>query len=219
LKRTALIAGATGLVGQELLELLLNDPFFERVVALSRKPLPYRSDKLVQCIIEFDNINSSPELVRGSHVFCCLGTTIKKAGTRENFRKVDLTYTVGIAKEALLGGAIQLNVISALGADKNSFFFYNRVKGEMEEAVKALGYHSLNIFRPSLLLGNRQEFRGGERISAALIQPVSFLLRGKLRKYAPVKASAVARAMLEISKQEAPGIHLFESDLISQLGK
>jgi uncharacterized protein YbjT (DUF2867 family) len=150
-------------------------------------------------------------------VFCCLGTTIRAAGSREAFRGVDFGYVVGAAQAAAENGARQLLLISAVGADPGSRVFYSRVKGEVEDAVGELPFRGTQIFRPSLLLGKREQFRLGERIAALALPLVSFLLVGPARKYRPIKASAVAAAMLKVATTEPPGVNVFESNRIAAL--
>ncbi|PKL74567.1 MAG: hypothetical protein CVV27_19820, partial [Candidatus Melainabacteria bacterium HGW-Melainabacteria-1] len=164
MKKTAVIVGASGLVGGLCLELLLADENYDRVMTPVRRPLPLEHPKLVQEIVNFDDLDPSAGIFRGDDLFCCLGTTIKKAGSRENFIRVDRDYTVAVAKTALRNGMKRALVITALGANPSSGIFYNRVKGETEAALGALPFEAVHFFRPSLLLGNRGEFRLAEKI-------------------------------------------------------
>jgi len=208
--RRALIAGATGLVGARLLEGLLADRAYATVRALARRPLALTHRKLVVDVIDFDRL---PELrmPRVDDVFCCLGTTIAVAGSRAAFRRVDFDYPLAIARTALAAGARQFLFVSAMGADPRSAVFYSRVKGELEEAVAALGYRSAIAFRPSLLAGDREQRRFGERAAIALLQPLRFLVP---RKYRPVAADAVARAMLRSAQRSPAGFTVIESDAL-----
>jgi uncharacterized protein YbjT (DUF2867 family) len=149
--KTALIAGSTGLVGNELLNLILNDDYYSKVISVVRNSTGISNAKLKEIKIDFENIENYSSEILGNDIFCCLGTTIKKAGSKENFKKVDLDYPLQIAGAALVNGAQQFFVVSSIGADKNSKAFYTSVKGEMEEDLKKLNYFSLNIFRPSFL--------------------------------------------------------------------
>jgi uncharacterized protein YbjT (DUF2867 family) len=215
--RAALLLGATGLVGGHCLELLLNDSAYGKVVVVGRKLVPHEHAKLEQHVVDFDTLSGFAHLMRADDLFSCLGTTIKKAGSRENFRRVDFTYQLDAARLSREQGAKQLLLVSSLGADPHSSIFYNRVKGELETAVSELALDAVNIFRPSLLLGERAEFRAGERIAELPMRYVSFLMVGPLAKYRPVEARAVAAAMLKVAKEERTGVNVFESDQIRRM--
>jgi uncharacterized protein YbjT (DUF2867 family) len=217
---TALIAGASGLVGGCLLRHLLEAPEYDRVVSVGRCRLDLVHPKLGQVVADFTALDKLPERLRGDDAFCCLGTTMRRAGSREAFRAVDHGAVLALAWAAKRGGARRFFTVSALGADPGSRVFYNRVKGEIEEALRVLGFATLGIFRPSLLLGSRREFRPGERLGAilaALFEPVLF---GRLRRYRAIQAEVVARAMLRCSfGTGARGVLVFESDEIQDLGR
>jgi uncharacterized protein YbjT (DUF2867 family) len=217
--RTALLLGATGLVGGELLTLLLADPEYGRVTVLVRRNLPRMHAKLVQRVVDFKDLSKAADAYKVDDVFCCLGTTIKKAGSQEAFRVVDYEYPLESAKLAARQGAGQYLLITALGADAKSSVFYNRVKGEVEDAVGKLPLKSLHIFRPSLLLGDRQESRTGEKLATAVMKPLGFLLVGPLKKYRGIQASTVAQAMLRTAKRNVAGRHAYNSDVIQEMGK
>ncbi|USK68899.1 oxidoreductase [Peribacillus asahii] len=213
-KRKALIVGATGLVGNELLRILLQSNTYENVKALVRKPISIKHPKLTQRLVDFNALEKYEEEFAVYDVFCCLGTTIKKAGSQEAFKKVDFEYPLKAAKLAKKKGANQFLIISAMGANSQSRIFYNRVKGVIEEALKQVQLPSLHIFRPSLLLGKRNEFRLGERF-AEMVSPIFLpLLIGKLRKYKPIQAKDVAQAMYQIAKQNRKGEFVYESNQI-----
>ena len=216
--RTALLLGATGLVGSELLTLLLADTEYRQVTVLVRRNLPQTHPKLVQRVVDFKDLPKAADAYKVDDVFCCLGTTIKKAGSQEAFRVVDYTYPLESAKLAARQGAGQYLLITALGANAKSSVFYNRVKGEVEEAIGKLPLKSLHIFRPSLLLGNRQESRTGEKIAIAVMKPLGFLLAGPLKKYRGIQARTVAQAMLRTAKQSVAGRHAYNSDVIQEMG-
>ena len=163
----------------------------------------------------FDNLG--PELSNNQvdDVYCCLGTTIKKAGSQEAFKKVDHTLVVTVAGLMKKHGAEQFPVISAMGANKDSKVFYNRVKGEMEAALQELGYPCLRIIRPSLLLGPREEFRLGEKLAVILTPLLKPILLGSLKKYRPVEAEKVAQFMVKVAREKSVvGVHVYESDVI-----
>jgi uncharacterized protein YbjT (DUF2867 family) len=216
---TALIAGASGLVGRELLALLLAAPEYDRVIALGRRPLGLAHPKLTELIVNFAALEQTGADLRGDDAFCCLGTTIKVAGSREAFRAVDQAAVLAFAWAAQRAGAKRFFVISAHGADAQSRVFYSRVKGEAEEALQVLGFATLAVFRPSLLLGRRARPRLGERVAAAMLWLVEPLLLGRLRQYRAIEAGVVARAMLRCSFGRAgQGVLIFPSDEIQDLG-
>lgn len=213
--RKALIVGATGLVGGFCLQALLDDPSYSEVIALVRKPILKTHRKLKTVVVTFDDLEPDISNIHADDVYCCLGTTIKKARSQDAFKKIDLTLVVTIAEFMKQQGAEQFLVISALGADKNSKVFYNRIKGEMESALQELGYPCIRIIRPSLLLGPRQEFRIGEKIGVILTPVVKPFLMGSLRKYAPVEAKKVAQFMVKVAIEEPiSGVYIYESNLI-----
>jgi uncharacterized protein YbjT (DUF2867 family) len=214
--KVALIAGASGLVGGECLHLLLNSPRYNKVISVGRVTLPIRHPKLQQLVVDFNNLEKNRHSLMADDVYCCLGTTIKKAGSKDKFYQVDYTYVVKLAKLTASHFASQFLVVSALGADAHSRIFYNRVKGEMEEAVKALPFTSVHIFQPSLLLGERQEFRLGEKFATSLMKGVGFIFNGPLRKYKGIPAKAVAKAMLEAAKQDGGGVLVHSSEQMQE---
>lgn len=213
--RKALIVGATGLIGGFCLQALLDDSNYSEVIALARKPIPTTHRKLKTVVATFDDLEPDISKIHADDVYCCLGTTIKKAGSQDAFKKIDLTLVVTVAELMKKQGAKQVLVISALGADKNSKVFYNRIKGEMESALEDLGYPCLRIIRPSLLLGTREEFRLGEKIGVLLTPVLKPFLLGSLKKYRPVEAESVARFMVKIGSEELTlGVHIYESNMI-----
>lgn len=216
--KKALIAGATGLVGHHLLSLLLSSSEYEKVYVLTRRSLSLDSPKAEEILMDYDEMDESYYLPEVDDVFCCLGTTMKKAGSKEAFRKVDYHYPIQLAQKTAVKGAKQFLLVTAMGADKGSFFFYNRVKGEVEEDIsKITDFHSISFFRPSLLLGERKESRIGEGIAAKLMVLLEPLMRGGLRKYRPVYARTVANGMLSIARQNKRGVHVFESEEIKNI--
>lgn len=217
--KRACIMGASGLVGGELLSDLLHRPEYDRVTILVRRQMPIAHPKLEQKVVDFDHLPA--DAVQADDCFCCLGTTIKKAGSQAAFRQVDFEYPVAFAGLAKQSGARQFLIVTAMGADARSSIFYNRVKGEVEEALGQIGLPGLHIFRPSLLLGNRREFRLGESIAATVSPVIAPLLLGGLRKYRPIQGYVVARAMRNVALQwpEAEGTHIYPSDEIAALGR
>jgi uncharacterized protein YbjT (DUF2867 family) len=216
-ERTALVLGATGLVGGECVDLLLDDPRWSRVVAAGRRPFEREHPRLEQRVVDFDRLSAHAAALRADDVFCCLGTTIRAAGSREAFRRVDHDYVLEAARLALEGGAGRFLLVSAVGADPRSRIFYSRVKGETERDVRALGYRTVAVFRPSLLLGDRGELRSGEKLAEWLAVPISPLMIGPLARFRPVHARAVAAAMVRGAAGFPPGVHTVESEEIRAL--
>jgi len=212
--KSALLVGASGLVGSNCLHLLLEDDYYSRVVAIVRSKLWHKHTKLEQYVADFDRLEDYQGAFRVNDVFCCLGTTIRKAGSQEEFHHVDFGYAYRIAQLASLGGADQFALISALGADRMSSVFYNRVKGEVESAIQEIKFKALQIFRPSLLIGNRQEFRAGERIGIVFFHGLRYLLWGPFKKYRPIEAKVLALAMIQKIKENQGGTHIYESNAI-----
>lgn len=216
--KTALLLGATGLVGSHLLELLLQDQEYERVTIFVRNQVETSHSKLRQIALnDFQQMTEYETEFLVEDVFCCLGTTIKKAKTKERFKQVDFTYPLLGAELAKKAGVKRYLLISSMGADVQSRFFYNRVKGETEKAIQGLGLPSFLIFRPSLLLGKRKEFRLGEKLSAVITQPLSFLFKGILFKFHPIPAKEVALVMHKMAQTYLPGTQIFENDQILKL--
>lgn len=214
--RSVLLLGATGLIGNHCLHLLLQDESYEKVIAFVRSPMTLSHPKLEQCQVDYEQMERHTAPARVHDVFCCLGTTIKKAGSQAAFRRVDFEYPLQIAQLALREGAQQFLLVSSLGAHPASPVFYSRVKGEVEAALTKLPFRALHIFRPSLLLGERPEFRLGEKIGEYAYKATSFLWQGPLRKYRPITAQTVAAAMVHLAKQDQSGIHIHESFQISK---
>lgn len=219
MSRTALLVGASGLVGGFCLDGLLDDPTWSRVTVLGRRPLPREHPRLRQHTVDFDRLDEFAPWVEGDDVFCCLGTTLRRAGSREAYREVDFTYVMETARLALNNGARQMLLVSAVGADPDSVFFYNRVKGEAECAVQSLGWASLVILRPSLLLGDRAHARLGEEVGKRVLGALDPALRGPLARFRPVYARDVARAMIRVARDERDGIRILSSDGIAEIAR
>lgn len=217
--RTALIVGATGLIGKNCLYQLLETKEYTRIIALVRKPLAIKHHQLEQVIVDFDKLDSYKDQMIADDVFCCLGTTIGVAGSQENFRKVDFDYPVKVAEICIHQGATQFLLVSAMGADAKSSIFYSRVKGDVEQAITNLNYKSFQIFRPSLLMGNRKEVRIGEIIGKVVMKGLGFLFIGPLKKYKAIEGETVAKAMVKAAIGENTGKRIFQSDEIASLVK
>lgn len=212
--KTALLAGSTGLIGRELLSLLLNSPRYKNVIALARSSGTISHPKLSEVIVDLATLTEKLSPLKADDVFCCVGTTMAKARTEEKFREVDFHYPDRLATVTRANGSQQFLLVSSLGAKKDSSIFYNRVKGEVEEAVSRKGFPSVHIFRPSLLLGLRQERRSAEDAAKTFFRLFGFLVP---RRYKPVGASVVAEAMLYYASLEEKGIFIHESSDIAEV--
>lgn len=218
-QKTAIIAGATGLVGSHLLNLLLNSDYYEKVYVLSRRKMDLEHPKAEELVIDFDSLPYAQVLPKADDVYCCLGTTMKKAGSKDAFRKVDQTYPYEIARQALDKGASEYFLVSAMGANDSSYIFYNRVKGEAEQSISKLSaYKKVAIYRPSLILGDRKEERTGEKIAMKLMRFLKPLMIGPLRKYRPIHARTIANGMFNTARQQQlRGVQIYESEQIKSL--
>jgi uncharacterized protein YbjT (DUF2867 family) len=216
--RSALLLGATGLVGGHCLQELLADSTWDRVTVLGRRNVPVTHPKLEQRVVDFDRLRDAAAAFAVDDVFCCLGTTIKQAGSQEAFRRVDHDYVVAAARLASEGGARRFLHVTALGADAGSRVFYNRVKGETENAIAALPFSTVVIARPSLLMGDRAQSRPLETLGRRLAPVLSLFLIGPLRTYRPIAALAVARALVRLAKEEQEGVRTVESAELAALG-
>jgi uncharacterized protein YbjT (DUF2867 family) len=216
-QKSAILLGASGLVGGFCLQVLLKDPRYARITALNRRPLPPTAhSKLTQQIVDFAAF--APADFRGADdIFCALGSTIRKAGSREAYRRVDLEYPLAAANAAKQAGAQQFILVSSVGADPASKSFYLRTKGELEQELAKAGFRALHIFRPSLLLGKREEFRLGERVMIALAPAFNVAMIGRLRRYRAISAADVGRAMVVAAGLEKSGTFVYEHDEIVEL--
>ena len=206
------IAGASGLTGGKLLSLLLQDPQISEVHALLRSPLAIEHPRLIQHIIDFSNLEQHRELIRGDAVFCCLGTTIRQAGSQAHFKAVDYFYPLTLAMLAKLNGVPRFIGISSLGADANSGNFYLQVKGQLEKALMALQFTQLTLLRPSLLLGERKQLRPAEWLGIQVGKLASPLMCGPLRRYRPISVESVAWNMLDAAHNAGAAIEIRESE-------
>lgn len=204
-KRTALILGATGLIGGLCLRRLLDDETYATVIAVTRRKIPLAHSRFQQKIIDFHNLEEELQGVHVDDVYCCIGTTIKKAGSEEAFRQVDYSYPLVIAEILKKQGASHFLLVSAMGADSASRFFYNRVKGDLEAAVKGLEYAFVTIARPSLLVGDRQESRPLEQLGNGILGLLSPLLVGGFQRIKPIEADKVAAALVLQARAVAKG--------------
>lgn len=206
--KTALLIGSTGLIGKQLLQLLLQSERYSKVIAIARKPLDVSHSKLEALISSLNELDQHAGKLKADDVFCCLGTTMKQAKSKQAFRAVDFDAPLQLAKLALHQGAQQFLLVSALGANKNSSIFYNQVKGEVEEAITKLGYKTYHIVRPSLLLGDRKEQRTGEEAAQFF-----YTIFGKIipQRYKAIDSGKVARALLFLASSDNHGHWVHES--------
>jgi uncharacterized protein YbjT (DUF2867 family) len=213
----AIIAGATGLIGNNLLHQLLDHPDYTKVTVIVRKEIPMQHAKLEQLVVDFDHLDNHQEHIKGDVVFCALGTTKSKTPDQEQYRKIDYQYPLDIAFIAQQNGASQYHLVSALGASEKSSIFYSRLKGEVERDLKSIPFKAIHIYRPSLLDGERKEHRSAEGIMIGLMRVLNPLLIGGLKKYRSIKIEKVASAMLKQSLKPLDGIFIYDSDEIEQL--
>ncbi|MGD9977294.1 MAG: NAD(P)H-binding protein [Bacteroidales bacterium] len=212
MNRSAAIFGSTGLVGKHLLKVLAESKNYGKVYAYSRKPLTNLADKFSW--VEITDDFTVP--AGADDVFVCLGTTMKKAGSKKAFWKVDYELVVTIAQRAKMAGGSRLIVISSIGANPKSLSFYQRTKGEMEEMVKSMGFELCAIVRPSLLLGKRDEFRFVERLGILFYKAFGFILTGPFRKYRGIDAIDVAKSMASLASSSS-GVIVVESNILKQI--
>jgi uncharacterized protein YbjT (DUF2867 family) len=217
-QRRALIIGASGLVGGLCLRELLEEERYAEVLALGRWPLTISHPKLLQSVVDFSRPESWTDAVKAEDVFSCLGTTTAKSASREEYRRIDLGIPLELAKLASSCGAKRFLLVSSVGADAKSSFFYPRLKGELEDSVSKLPFEAAHIFRPSFLLGARKESRPLEGLFLKAAPLFSPFLLGPARKYRAVEAATVARAMIRAALSDAKGVSIHEYDAIRALG-
>jgi uncharacterized protein YbjT (DUF2867 family) len=214
--RTALVVGATGLVGGHVVDRLAEDASYERVVVLARRASGKSGGRVEDRVVDFDRLEEVP---RVDDVYGCLGTTIKTAGSEEAFREVDHDYTVRIAELAKKAGAARFALVSSVGASTAASSFYLRTKGETERDVEAVGFASFLVARPSFLVGDRKEKRSAEKIGITVSRALSFAMIGPVKKYRPIEARRVARAMVAALAEERPGKRILEHDDLVALAR
>lgn len=215
--RIALIAGASGLIGGELLSILLTNDCFSQVKVLVRSRLDNNSPKLVQIITDYDTLDNNKSQLGCDVLFCCLGSTRKKTPNLSDYRKIDHCYPFKLASLCKAAGMSQFHFVSALGANSSSKNFYSRMKGETEDALNTLDIPALYIYQPSLLTGNRIEFRLAEKLAIYMMRLLNPLLIGSLKKYKSIKAKSIACAMFNQSMKGLHGTFVYTSDKIITL--
>jgi uncharacterized protein YbjT (DUF2867 family) len=216
--KTALVFGATGLVGSELTNLLLANDHYECVKIFVRKKIDLQHPKLVQVVNDLSNPEEISSEITGDDLYCCLGTTRKKAGSKEAFEWVDLQLPLKVAEIALKNEVRKYLVVSSIGAKPESRNFYLRTKGNMEKGLLAMNFENIGIVRPSILLGQRKERRLGEEAGKIIIRIFSFLFSGPLKKYKGIQAETVARAMIRLANTVNKRV-ILESHKLQDTGK
>lgn len=212
MNRKALVVGATGATGRSLVSQLIKDDKYEIVYILHYRPSGFENEpKVIEFVRSFDSLFDF-RLDNVDDVFCCIGTTIKKAGSKAEFTKVDKDYVVDLGKWAKIDDVISFHVISYLGADKESSIFYNRVKGEMEAELTALNLPSLYIYHPPLLRAKRDEFRFGEKLGDIVLSIFSPFMLGSLKKHKPLAVEKLAASMIQHAENSKSGVHIVSSE-------
>lgn len=214
---TALIAGASGLVGSALLHEILASDYYSKIILIVRRRIDVNDSRVKQLVIDFNHLEDFMAQMAATHYFCLLGTTLHAAGSKSAFREIDYIYPLQLGKIAKKHGAEKFLVVTALGANTNSIFFYNQVKGEVEQALRKLHLNALYIFQPSLLGGTRIENRRREKVAAFFLRNLSFLLIKKLKKYRITEAQDLAKAMLITAQYSKENYKIIASDSISKL--
>lgn len=219
MQKRAVIFGASGLVGRELLTILTNDAEISEIIVVVRKKIDEQSPKVKQiCLTDFSGLDNFKDSLHADMFFCCIGTTIKKAGSEEEFRRVDFQIPVAVAQMAEALSIPSLVVISSVGADAASANFYLRTKGEMEKTVAGVYHGNLKFVRPSLLMGDRKEFRFGEKTAVVFMKVFGWIFVGPLRRYKGVNASDVALCMRQIASDNSDK-KVYESDELHKLAR
>ncbi|MFB0499141.1 uncharacterized protein YbjT (DUF2867 family) [Mucilaginibacter sp. OAE612] len=215
--KKAVIAGSSGLIGSHLLQILLEQAYYDEVLILVRKKLPLQHHKLKQLVIDFEQPETYKNELNGHALFCCLGSTKKKTPDLAVYRKIDHDYPLLLAQLAKQNGLEQYHLVSSIGADINGVNFYTKTKGETEADITATGIPAIHIYRPSFLAGDRQESRPMEKFLNGLMKVINPLLFGNWKKYQSIDASTVAMAMYLQSTKQTTGVFIYESDKIKQI--
>jgi len=210
----AIIAGASGLIGSNLVKILLEAPQYSEVLVIARKEMPIQHKKLVQLVINFDELDKHAEAINGHAVFSCLGTTKNQTPDEQQYRKIDHDYPLQLAQLAKQNGVEQFHVVSSIGANKNASTFYLKLKGELEDELQKLGLKTLHIYQPSMLMGERDRNQWAEKLATGLFKFIDPLLVGGLKKYRSIKGITVAHAMFKKSLESATGTFIYTSDKI-----
>ncbi len=216
--KTAIIAGATGLTGSHLLNYLIENHDIDKIRVIGRRKPESSSSKIEFLSTDFSDETTLKNFMKGDLCFCCLGTTIKKAGSKENFKKIDLEIPVLLAQIAHDNKVSAFGVVSSIGAKASSSNFYLRVKGQMEKEILQIPFKNTIIARPSMLLGKRHEFRFGEEAGKFFMKALSFAFMGSLKKYRAIEAETVAQALLVLALENPTNKKIFESNELEEFG-
>jgi uncharacterized protein YbjT (DUF2867 family) len=219
MSKTAIIIGASGLLGNALLQRLLHDTHYSRVKAFVRNPLALNHPKLEQIVVNFDKIRNYEEDISGDVFFCCIGTTRRKTPDKQMYYRIDHDYPVLMATIAANNGVATFHLISSIGANERSRMFYPRLKGVTERDIAAIPFKAIHIYRPSFLSGQRNETRIWESIGLRIIHILKPLLLGPFKKYRSIHVDTIAAAMTHNESTEQEGLYIYESDTIQKLGK
>lgn len=215
--KTAIVMGATGLIGNHLIKKLLQDDSYEKVLTIGRTESGYTHEKLRHIAVDFDKLSAQDKRIKGHDLYIAFGTTRAKAGSKERFREIDYTYPMKVIKSAYANGVRQVLLVSSIGADSDAYFFYLNVKGELEDALRQMDFWAIHIFRPSLLIGNRNESRLGEDIAQVIAKGLNYFTRRMVYKYKPINAVQLAGTMVRIAQNMESGVHIYESARIHNL--
>jgi len=210
----ALVIGGSGLVGSCLVSKLVSSEKYTSVILLVRRKQLQVHPKINEIIFDFKDQSDIPFFDKVDHVFCCIGTTIKKAGSRKNFMGIDYGIPIRFAYWSERMNVRSFSIITSMGANESSFFFYNKVKGKVENKIKKMSIPKINIFRPALILGQRLDKRPGEKLGQAIFRLINPVLIGPARKYRAIEAGQVAEGMLYHLEKKDQGVHIIESNLI-----
>jgi uncharacterized protein YbjT (DUF2867 family) len=214
--KKAVIVGASGLIGSNLLNILLTQPDYGEILVVGRKKTKIKNTKITQLIVEFEHLDHYAPQITGDVIFCCLGTTRRVTPNLAEYRRIDHDYPIKLGEIALQNGIGQYHFVSAIGANSQSSNFYTKMKGDTEEELKKVGLKSLHIYEPSLLIGNRKKSRPLEKIAGVVMRIIGPLLIGSLKKYRAITAIDVAKAMFKQSLKNKKGVHTYTSDQIQK---
>lgn len=217
MSKKAIIAGASGLIGSKLLDILLAKPDYDEVLVLVRKKLPIEHSKITQLVIDFEKLDEHAAALTGDVIFCSLGSTKRKTPDLNDYRKIDHDYPIKLAQLGKQNGIEQYHLVSALGADSKSTNFYKKMKGDTEDDIKKVGLKCLHIYEPSMLTGFRKEYRALERIAIGFMNVIDPFLFGNSKKYQTIPAQTVAQAMYNESIKNKEGVFIYPSDKIKLL--
>ena len=220
MKKKAIVAGATGLVGGFCVKELLQNDAYSQVIILVRKPLDWKHPKLKQIVVDFDRLEKIGGQLKAQDIFSCLGTTRKKSPSQEAYRKIEFEYAFKLARITSRQKAEKFLFVSTMGADADTGAFYLKLKGEVEEAVSELPFKAVHLFRPSFITGEkgRKERRPLEALLETVLNALGFLFIGPFQKYHPISAQTIAKAMVRAANGKLTGVHIWESNLIEKLG-